>query len=61
MKYTEISDFLPDRLIKRYMNLSKEERYKILELLYKPTGYTVLAWKNKPNLGERINEGIIKI
>lgn len=61
MKYTEISDFLPDRLIKRYMNLSKEERYKILELLYKPTGYTLLAWKNKPNLGERINEGIIKI
>lgn len=61
MKYTDIREMLPNELVKRYMKLSKKERYRILELLYKPTGYTVLAWKEKPNLGERISDGVIEI
>jgi len=61
MKYTNINEFLTEELISRYLSLSNIERCRILELLYKPVGYTVLGWHKRPELGERINNGIIEI
>ncbi len=59
MKFTDIKKFLSANLLKKYNSFDKQRRARILELLYKPVGYTVLGWKKSPQAGERITDATI--
>jgi len=63
--YTNIPHILASKkAFDRYVKFSTEDKMRILELVYKPNGYTLVAGKSSTNLeqmGERMRKNLITL
>ena len=60
--YVDMRASLGDGLHDRFLALPVADKQRVIELVHRPVGYTVLAWKqDRPPLGPRLTAGLLEL
>jgi hypothetical protein len=60
--YVDLRRELKEPLFARFLALPLAAKHRVIELVYKPSGYTALAWKQPPlGIGPRVKAGLLRL